>query len=306
MEALGHRNGWNLSLKYKTLLTLFLACGTSFLTLSSISNHNGMAQLAAAMMMLLSVLFLLTGSNKPWQCALTGVFWGLAIMSRMHLILAAPLFLYVILFGTGPKLDISNLKRDWVAKIIKLACLITPVLMVLVFFAWYNWARFGSIFDNGISYHFMDVRYMSDYHRYGYIHPHYFWYNVYYTIIRTPLFEHQSWFQEPSLKADWTEGYSLFFQSPALIYALGSLKMITKDTLVAALWVALVLVSIPILWLMGTGWMQFGARYLFDLIPFLFPLTIIGSRGQVTWPLVGLICASIAINIWGIHLFGVI
>jgi hypothetical protein len=173
---------------------------------------------------------------------------------------------------------------------------------VLALFAWYNATRFGSIFDNGISYHLMADRFISDFKTYGYISPHYFLHNVYYTILRLPFFANL--FREPGAYTGWNEGYSLFFQSPVFLFALWALKYIKRDALVSVLWLSTALVSVPILCLMGTGWMQYGARYLFDLCPFLFPLVIIGTRGKISTLLILLVIASIASNIYGLRLVG--
>lgn len=303
MDAIAVRRGWVLSNIYKFLLSAFLAFGTANLIMTIRCNQWSFAQTCASMMMMISMSCIVSLSSW-WGFLLGGTFWALAILARMHLILAAPLFIYLAAFGAGPSINFTTLKYNWRQILFKIALFSIPVLAVLIFYAWYNAARFGSIFDNGIAYHLMADRFIADYKTYGYISPHYFLHNVYYTILRLPFFANL--FTEPGKYNDWKEGYSIFFQSPTFLFAVWALRYLKKDILTIPLWIATVLVSIPILFLMGTGWIQFGARYLFDLCPFLFPLVIIGSRGKISPLLVISIAASIASNLYGLKILEVL
>ena len=302
IDLIGQRAKWHISLWYKTLLTLFLSCGTSFLFLSLGASPNYMVQVAAATMMFISLFHLLSANNKPQQYLVAGVFWALAICSRIHLILAAPVFLYVSLFGLTFHADIKIPKQEWKEKVKILLCLLSPIVCIFIFLAWYNWARFGSILECGISYHLMDPRFLSDFKRYGYINPHYFWRNAYYTLIRVPYLSHLFPSIETKPHNDWMEGYSIFFQSPPLLYALNTFKSIKEDNLIAALWMSVIPITVVILCLMGTGWVQFGARYLFDTVPLLFPLVIIGSKGKATSLFVVLVTGALAATLFGLSL----
>ncbi len=276
IETLARRQRWPVSFWYKSLLVIFLSFGTAFPVLSLLGSHYYLAQVAAATMLLLALFFLFAINSSPWQYSLAGTFWALGFLSRIHLILAAPIFLYGALFGMTAQPNIESYRKETKRKMQNIAWLMAPLVAAISFIAWYNWARFGSIFDTGIAYHHMAPRFLPDFKQYGYINPHYFFYNGYYTLLRIPLFEHLSWFHEPNPEADWREGYSIFFQSPALFYALISLRSIKKDALVAALWLSVIFPSAIILSLMGTGWIQFGARYLLILCHFSFLLLLLG------------------------------
>ena len=113
-----------------------------------------------------------------------------------------------------------------------------------------------------------------------------------------------SFFHFNIFKHDWKEGYSLFYQSPVFLYAFAALRLIKKDCLISALWLSTLLTALPILFCMGSGWVQFGARYLFDLCPFLFPLVIIGTGGRITSVLILLVILSVIVNIGGMHYLG--
>ncbi len=302
IEAVNKRSALPTSLIYKVLLTAFLVFGTSNLVFAIVGTHWYMAQLAAAMMMFFAVLMALALKPGYIKSLTTGCFWALAILSRMHLILAAPFFVYIAVCDTQGSPDWRQIIKQWKRHVLNLSVLFTPVALVFGFYAWYNWMRFDSIFDSGISRHQMGSRFEADYHKYGFFSIHYLWRNIYYTVLRLPIFQNQTVFKEPGNERSWTEGYSLFYQSPVLLYVFGSLKAITKDWLVAVLWLSIVFVACPILCMMGTGWKQFGARYLFDLVPLLFPLVIIGTRGKVSILLIGLVIISVVINLNGLSI----
>ena len=55
----------------------------------------------------------------------------------------------------------------------------------------------------------------------------------------------------------------------------------------------------PLMFFHGTGWVQFGPRYLLDTMPFLIVLAVFGMRGRLTRWSIALIALSIMINAWG-------
>jgi len=302
IEAIDRRAGRLTSVGYQALLIAFLAFGTSNIIFSIIGSHWYMAQLAAAMMMFFAVLMALGLKPSYMKSLAMGGFWALAILSRMHLILAAPFFFYVAVCDIDGSPDWRKVKEEWREKLLNLIVLVIPVILILTFYAWYNWMRFGSIFDTGISHHNMWPRFEADYHKYGYFNIHYLWHNIYFTLLRLPIFQNQDIFKGLTDVQSWTEGYSLFYQCPVLLYAFLSLRALKKDRLIAILWLSVALVACPILCLMGTGWIQFGARYLFDLVPLLFPLAIIGTNGKVSALLIALVIISVVVNLHGLFI----
>lgn len=113
MKVVADRSGLSLSMWYKILLTIFVGFGTSFLILSIEDSHWYMAQVTAAAMMFLSLFFLYKNKDeKSWLYLLSGIFWGLALMARMHLLLSFPIFLYVVLLGTKPIPDVASLQKQ--------------------------------------------------------------------------------------------------------------------------------------------------------------------------------------------------
>lgn len=53
----------------------------------------------------------------------------------------------------------------------------------------------------------------------------------------------------------------------------------------------------------GTGWYNFGNRYLLDLMPLAILLIAAGMRGRLTRVSVALITLSVLVNSWGLYRF---
>ena len=53
----------------------------------------------------------------------------------------------------------------------------------------------------------------------------------------------------------------------------------------------------------GTGWVQFGNRYLLDLMPLAMLLIAVGMRGRLSRTAVMLIALSLTVNAWGTYRF---
>ena len=85
-------------------------------------------------------------SVPNWRLALSGSFWAMAIGSRN--LLVVPIAVIVILTIGW----IVRAKFMFAQKIIKLLSLGLPLLLGGLALSWYNWARFGSITETGLSY----------------------------------------------------------------------------------------------------------------------------------------------------------
>lgn len=71
------------------------------------------------------------------------------------------------------------------------------------------------------------------------------------------------------------------------------------------MWRGALPVMILLLFFMGTGWVQFGNRYLLDVMPFAILLVGVGMRGRLTRTAVLLIALSAVIHAWGTYRFRV-
>jgi hypothetical protein len=75
------------------------------------------------------------------------------------------------------------------------------------------------------------------------------------------------------------------------------------DVLKTTSWLAIGLISIPLLLHFSQGWVQFGYRFLLDFAPFLLILTAFGfedNRSPTTTKLmILLVGVSLVANVWG-------
>jgi hypothetical protein len=141
-----------------------------------------------------------------------------------------------------------------------------PALMGGSLFLVYNYTRFGNPFELGIQYHHMSGFFIEDYSKYGTFNIHYLSINFYYQYIHYPL----------PLTTESAMGGSLFLLSPVFFYAFRGLYRGYRDPMVWMWLLSILATSIPILLLMGTGWVQYGPRYTLD---FTIPLLLLTAYG---------------------------
>jgi len=156
---------------------------------------------------------------------------------------------------------------------------IAPLAVTLTLLGLYNVARFGDPLQLGLPWHNMHPIFRADYERYGLFNLHYLPTNLHYQFIAYDLFNEDRW-----------QGSGLFWMSPLLLGAPYALWRGWRRPLVWALVLTCVLVYAPIGLLMGTGYFQFGPRYLLDLLTPLLVLTALGVRRWPLW-LLGLLLA---------------
>lgn len=286
LRAASRRNLVQLSEPRRALLVLFFAFGTVHFTLAPYANVWSSDELVGFFFVMLAYLAAIELSGRP-AFALTGLALAAAMLTRNHLVLA----------GVWPALLlISNHRTAGIRRIAgNLLIAAAPILAGVLFLAWYDFARFGSIFENGISYHLMDKAFINDFHRYGYLNPHYIPVNLYYQYIFYPF----------PIRHSTPMGGSLFLLSPVFFGVFWGIVKGRPRWSVAGLLASILLVSLPILLLMGTGWKQFGPRYTLDFTAPLMLLTALGVRRWPGWLLA--LCTTVAMLQFaaGTYWFGV-
>jgi len=241
------------------LLVLCFALGTVHLTLAPFGRVWFTGQLIGFMCIALCYLVALQMRGVR-AFVLAGLSIAAAFLTRNHMLFA----------GIWPAcyLIVQHRSIGWRRLAVYISAGALPVVVAIGLLGWYNWARFGNIFDNGLDYHQMADIFVDDYRRYGAFNVHYLPTNLYYQYIAYPL----------PLNDNTFYGGSLFLLTPVFFAAwVGAIVMRPRWSM-WALVASIVLVSIPILLLMGTGWVQFGPRYTLDFIVPLLLLTAAGLR----------------------------
>jgi hypothetical protein len=255
------------------ILVLFFALGTVHLTLAPFGRVWFTGQLVGFFCVALG--YLASISLRGYSAfALTGLAIAAALLTRNHLLLA----------GVWPALFLLYQHRShgWRRVLVYSLVALSPILTAIGLLGAYNWLRFGSVFDNGIAHHLMHAAFAADYQRYGAFNLHYVPINLFYQYIAYPL----------PLRSTSYYGGSLFLLSPLFFAVFWSIKK-NQSWSTWALLGTVVLIAIPILLLMGTGWVQFGPRYTLDFTVPLLLLTAMGSRNWSTSTMLRLTVISI-------------
>jgi hypothetical protein len=274
-----------LSRLQRSLLVLFFAFGTVHITLAPYGRVWFTGQLIGFGCVALAYLAALSRGGRT-AFALTGLALAGALLTRNHLVLA----------GLWPACYLLHRHRavGWRRLASYALAGSLPILVAIWLLGAYNWARFGSLFENGIAYHQMALNFASDFQRYGAFSLHYLPTNLFYQYVAYPFPLHATTFI----------GASLFLLSPVFFAAFWGIAAARQRWSAWALAATVLLTDIPILLLMGTGWIQFGPRYTLDFTVPLLLLTALGVRRWPTWVLALLTALSIVQYLIGALYFG--
>ena len=240
----------------RALLVLFFALGTVQITLALFGRVWFMAQQIGFLFVALAYLVALQWTGKS-AFLVTGLLMACAMLTRNHLLLV----------GIWPAWHL--LKKNWDPKsppYASFGLFLLPLLVFGMLFLGYNYVRFDSPFELGIRYHQMNPFFVDQYQEFGAFNIHYLPINFFYQYIRYPF----------PLTADSVMGGSLFLLSPVFFYIFPGILSHHRSMDTWMLLVSILAASVPILLLMGTGWIQFGPRYTFD---FTVPLLLLTAQG---------------------------
>jgi hypothetical protein len=248
-----------------TALGIFWGLGTVHFYMSSKGDVWLISQVIAQTMLLASVVAFL--ARKP--LLLSGLFFALAVYTRNDLVFAA-IFFFALHRAILSQRRGGRMIGDGLLFIL-------PFLVCSMLNAWYNWTRFGDAFENGLQYHVMSHHFAENFHRHGYFSLHYLPHNLY-----TEVFHAPTLIPRPPFILDEPEGFGFLWASPLFfwlapavalwIYRIvrqrrgvpGSQQWLAGGSIAAALPIAATIFLI-----MGTGWVQFAARYTLDFQVFL-------------------------------------
>jgi drug/metabolite transporter superfamily protein YnfA len=268
-ENLGVRTASNL------WLCAFLLCGTDLLWCAIFGDVWFTAHVSAACFTLLA-LAELTGRRRAWLVAL----WAAcAFESRFSLVLAVPVYLYVLLSASGEQRERLRTAGAFLAVMIPVA-----ILWLL-----YNESRWGT---------WNDIGYTAWYHqdqvgmptgspfRLGYLG-----YQLQSFFVQLP-----QWLGRYPWIVPTYSGVALTWTSPALVLALVARRPLN---LVVALWIAALLAAGPNFLYYVNGFAQFGMRHALDFEPFLLALVMLAVPTRIPRWGVALIVYSIVVGLWG-------
>lgn len=241
--------------------TIFFGFGTVHFSLSVIGHVWYTAQVISLTFFLLSLIFMLR--QKLFA---SGLFFALAGFSRQTFFLSLPFFLSLFFIFKKEK---------------KIAYFVLPIIFLALIYGYYNFLRFGNFLTTGFNLQAenftLGERFYQPFLQYGLINIHYLPGNFYYLFLNPLNFKPQLPFINPN-----PEGNSLFFISPLFIYLFYNCQALFKSPKTKifnlGILISVILMLIPVLLNIGTGWFQFGCRYLLDITPFLIIIILQTSK----------------------------
>ena len=272
------------STKNAVLLSVFLGFGTVHFWASLVGTAWYFAHIVAFMLMVLSLILSVKNTSNT-KALISGIFFALAGLSRLTLI-------------TGGLFFVINYWKD---KKNLIYFLVGSFIFVPIFF-YYNFLRFGNIFETG---------YIQIYNNYtnGYVYsiqrvwhpespePKYMDiksipYHLYTLFIMPPEVDDLNISRaKPS-----PFGIGIIFISPLLLLVFNKIKL-TKIEVQS--WFGAIPVAFLTFCHYAQGWVQFGYRFLLDFLPFL--LIILAVKFRPTKFNILLLVFSIVINYWGVN-----
>ncbi len=263
---LGERFG--VSRSTNVWICAFLLAGTDLLWCAMLGDVWFLAHVSAVCFTLLALVEL-TGSQRGW---LVGIWAGCAMFSRFDLVLAVPVYAYLL--------------RDR-AQLRALGAALAPIAVIWV---GYNLARWGTWYDIG---------YTAWYHQDQAGMPagspfrvQYLPYQLWSFFVQAPQRLAGYPWLSPSIG-----GVALTWTSPALVLAFFARKPLRW---VVALWIATALSAVPNFVYYVNGFAQFGMRHALDFEPFLVALMFLASKERLPRWSMALIVYSIAVGLWGV------
>lgn len=245
----------------RSFLTLFFAFGTVFLTLAPLGRVWFTSQLIGLLFVLLSFIFAISLSST-YGSLLSGIALACALSTRNNLVFA----------GIWPAAYLiwKDWELAWLPRARNFLLFVIPIITAVSLLAVYNGARFHSPFEVGLTYHQMASIYTTDFAKYGPFNIHYFWTNIKYQYLYYPF----------PIRGEFFMGGSMFLLSPLFFASIWSPFTKYPAWSRVCLITSILLINIPILLLMGTGWVQFGPRYTLD---FSIPMLLLTAMGISKW-----------------------
>jgi len=257
------------------------AFGTILWYLAAAGSTWYYAHVVVAAALTVGVLEVL-GRRRP---IILGTVVAVAYLSRVPNIVTFVFFLLATLPAWAPA-GLREWRRFDLSYLIRLAAPVAAGLLVSMI---YNWLRFGTIADIGETLRpgIWDEPWFAS----GLLHPSYIPRHLALVFRALPIFVPHP----PYVLVPWW-GLAIWVTTPAFVYALRA----PLDLQTMSAWLAVGIVALLNFMWGGTGWSQFGYRFISDIYPLLLLLTIRGMRGRVAWPARILIAASILVNLWGV------
>jgi hypothetical protein len=262
----------------------WIAIATAFGSLLwYVSVFGDMYYLAHAESFLALTLFLLewAGRRRP---VVLGAALAVSFLARPTTLLAA------VPFGLALLWQHRKSVREAILSAVAFGL---PLAAALAVFGWFNWLRFASPLESGYAISYLSEASLQARRAIGV-----------FSLAQVPenlrlafLAGYDRIGHFPIYLVPSKFGLSMLLVSPAI---LTSAWAGFRDRTAQIMWIAAVLVAVPVFLYYGGGYVQYGFRYSLDFTPFLVALMAMGSRRWIGWPERILIIAGVASVMYGI------
>jgi hypothetical protein len=283
-----HARGWvQLRGGDSLWLTALFAFGTAHWYLGVIGKMWFLSQITTVTFLALATL--LAVLRKP--PLLQGIAIGLAVLARPNMVVFAPVLLGIAVQNVhddGKPFRFGDLFM-WGLKIG------LPVLVAGAGLLFYNWIRFGNIWDYGYLTENVADFMAQDLKNYGTFNPHFILRNLSVMFLSLPKWSAYCGALLPSV-----QGLSMLIVTPALVFLGGSFR---RKPWILGAWGGIVGTIIPLTLYYNTGAWQFGYKYLLDfIVPVMLLLAVAAASAgkRMTRVLRLLILVSIGMNAYGV------
>jgi hypothetical protein len=257
-----------------------------FLVFSTVLLASGLINITAYQVEVISVpllLFAIYEYLNKRRFLLIGVFLGLAVFTRIFLLLTLIFFILEFLQKRISKREI--------------VLLLIPVIFLTSLYGLYNQRRFHSFFETGINYSISLKTFpLNSNLSYGMFSPIHIPANLYSLFIMPPepLLQNNTGFtlKFPFLKVNpW--GLAIWYTSPLFLVLFYKFK---KNKYTKSLVVTIITLLLPLLMFYSIGFSQYGYRYTLDFLPFLFLLLLFSLKEKLTRIDLALITIGVIFN----------
>jgi len=277
-------SGWiKLSHPGAIWLTALFSFGTMYWFLSIDSRVWFFSQVVTVLFSGLAFLSVL----KKWSPWITGICLAAAILCRPDVFVLWPALLAIAVqveLNSQGKMNWRNIMKWAVQSAL-------PVVIGVGLLLFYNYLRFGNLFDFEYGNLQGGPWVLKNVQEYGLFSPHFMAYNLYYMLAAPPPLSAACGYY---LTRGW--GMSMFATTPAIIYVFRKFKIFWWT---CGCWCSILLSIIVLSMYSNSGALQYGYRYMLDFTIPMFMLIAYNAGERISAPLKTLIIASIFINFYG-------
>lgn len=260
-------------------LSMFVVFSTVVFFTSIVNITSYLVEALAVPLVLLALVFYFSKNPKYF---LSGVFLGLAIMTRVTLVFAIVFFVVEFL---SKRLS----KKSFIL-------ILVPVITACVLLGSYNYIRFNNPLETGYNHHIKEPYPLSKNYEFGRTNLIHLPANLYAFLVKPPepilYYKDGFVFKFPYLKADpW--GMAIWFTSPLFLLLVFRFR---KNKYFKSSLLATLAIVVPIFTYYSVGFAQFGYRWTLDFLPFLFLLLIPTLQPKLSKTAIALIAIGVVFN----------